>query len=277
VIDQQADYILIVEPDDDLLKTLTAYFASKDSFKFHTVQQGSEILEAALKHRPKLILMETKLPDRPGLEVYRDLKLYPRTAHIPVIFLAGGTEVFLQNQILEAGAYDFIEKPFDVAEIGLRIQNALRRSRRDGSLHPNTRLPIGSIVQQAVENLAQKVSYYHLKIKIKGFGVFKDRYGFMSSNEVTIYAGNVIAEVVTEHGSPEDFVGHGDEDEFVVITTPERGPKIREAIEARVNSQLPQFYNFMDREQGYIEITVEGGETRQEPLMTLEFEVNEAS
>ena len=275
--DKQADYILIVEPDDDLLKTLTAYFASKDNFKFHTVQKGSEILDAALKHRPKLILMETKLPDRPGLEVYRDLKMYPRTAHIPVIFLAGGTEVFLQNQILEAGAYDFIEKPFDVAEIGLRIQNALRRSSRDGSLHPNTRLPVGNPVKQAIENLAQKVSYYHLTVKIKGFAAFKDRYGFMSSNEVTVYAANVIADVVTEHGSPEDFVGHGDEAEFVVITMPEKGPKIREEIEKRVNSQLPQFYSFIDREQGYMEVAGEGEETRQESLMTLEFEVNEAS
>ena len=277
MIDKQADYILIVEPDDDLLKTLTAYFASKDTFKFHTVQQGNDILEAALKHRPKLILMETKLPDRPGLEIYRELKLYPRTAHIPVIFLAGGTEVFLQNQVLSEGAYDFIEKPFDVAEIGLRIQNALRRSRRDGSLHPNTRLPTGRIVEQAVEKMQQTVSYYNLNIKIKGFAAFKDHYGFMTSSEVTTYAGNVMAEIVNELASPEDFVGHRDEGEFIIITTPEKGPNIREQIETRINQQLPQFYSFTDRDQGYIEIVGAGGESRQEPLMTLDIEVNESS
>lgn len=258
--------LLIVEPDPALLAMLTAYF-SDQGFQFESVTTGSDALTAALKNRPRVILMETQLPDKAGLAVFRDLRRYPRTAHIPVLFLVGGTEIILINHILEAGARDVVHKPFDLAELGLRIKNALRTGGLDAKTHLLTRLPTADAVAKAVESIAWQDNFYMLEIYIEGYETFKDLNGFMSANEVMLFAANEISDIAAELGEPEDFVGHKEEGEFVVITSHEHGPQMQERLAESLNSQLPQFHNFMERDQGYMEVPDNAGNIAQVPLM----------
>lgn len=270
------DTILIVEPDPDLLKMFSDHFTAHEPFKVHVARTGDETLPLALKYRPKLILLETQLPDKPGLAVFRELHIYPRTTHIPVMFLAGGTEILLRNQILSVGAYDFIQKPVDVAEISLRIRNALWRSNQEGWLHPDTRLPTGKVVENDLAKLSQQPSFYRLELTLAGYETFKDMYGFIAAKEVMVFAGNVICEVIEELGTPQDFIGHRQEPGFVVVTQPTHGAVIQAALQERLNTSLLQFYGFMDREQGYVEIPDGTGGQLQKPLMQLAIAVHHA-
>lgn len=273
--DPQNDAILIVEPDPDLLAVFSTYFQAAEAFQFYTVATGQEALMAVLKYRPRLILIETQLPDRSGLSVLRELQSYPRTAHIPTIFLAGGTEILLQNRILEAGAYDFIEKPVDVAELGLRIRNALRRTHREGILHPLTRLPIGSIVEDTLNKMSHQGHHDFLRVSLVGFEAFKELYGFVAADEVMTFVGNVLSDILAEHGEPGDFIGHQAETEFVIVTQTNRAYPLAEHIHTRLDSQLPQFYGFQDRDQGYVEISDETGHMTQQPLMHIHSDISQ--
>jgi DNA-binding response OmpR family regulator len=271
VAEQEVSHLLIVEPDTALMAMITAYFA-EEGFQFATAHTGEEALQIALKQRPRVILMETQLPDRAGLSVFRDLRRYPRTGHIPVIFLAGGTEIFLQNQILEEGGHDVIQKPFDIAELGLRIKNALRTSNQDQGIktHILTRLPTGEGVARAIESTAWQDNFYMINLSIKGFDTFKDLNGFVSANEVIVFAANEISDVVVEFGEPEDFVGHLDEASFIVITNREHGSQIQQEIHRRLNNHLPQFHSFIERDRGYVEVPDNNGKVQQQALMSVQ-------
>lgn len=269
--DASQDTILIVEPDASLLALLTAHFAASQDFSFYTAATGQEALTAALKHRPKLILLETQLPDKAGLAVLRELRQHPRTQHIPVIFLAGGTEIFLQNQILAEGADDFVQKPFDVAELTLRIRNLLRRSHAEETIHPISRLPTGASIDLAIEKM--KAGAVQIWLSIEHFDAFKDVYGFVTANEVLSYVSNVISDAVTELGTGEDFIGHRNEAKFVILTQAQAASRIAEQLQTRLDAQLPQFYSFMEREQGYVEVPDGSGGQARKPLMRLQTEM----
>ncbi len=259
--------LLIVEPDDDLASMFTQYFTEQGEFTCHRVENGAAAMKHALAERPQLILIETKLPDKSGLQVLQDLREAPLTAHIPILFLAGGTEVLLRNPALEAGAYDFIVKPVDVAELTLRLRNALKRSQGEAQLNPHTQLPTGRAVQAALDKLRQAEHYYIIKAEIRGFDTFREAYDFMTVGEVLTYAGVALYDILHTHGSSKDLLGHLDDVLFVLGTTSKNGPAVLNAVQQRLGERLPQFHNFMERDQGYVEVGENPAEQR--PLLHL--------
>lgn len=74
----------------------------------------------------------------------------------------------------------------------------------------------------------------------------------------------MLGETVDEFGTPNDFIGHRGGEDFVVFTTSEQGPILRDRIVARFNSSVGTHYNFIDREKQFI--TFDG---KQYPLMSL--------
>ncbi|MFP4321726.1 MAG: response regulator [Anaerolineales bacterium] len=264
-----AERILIVEPDDDLATLFVQYFTEHGPFNCQRVGLGGEAVRSALAQPPHVILIETQLPDKPGLHVLHELLASPRTAQIPIFFLAGGTETILRNQILAAGAHDFITKPVDVAELNLRLRNTLKRIQRDIALHPKTGLPIGSAVQNALERCREQDTFYIIRLQIRGFEAFQEIHGFITAGEVIVFAGAALTELTKAQGTPTDFVGHLSETEFVIGTTPEKGPAMLQALQTRLGDRLPQFHSYIERDQGYMAPPEEAPTSPQYPLMQL--------
>jgi GGDEF domain-containing protein len=79
----------------------------------------------------------------------------------------------------------------------------------------------------------------------------------------------LIGEVVDATGTPNDFVGHAGGDNFIIITTEETAPAVRQQLKARFKEEVQSHYNFMDRQQGYILAPDETGKIQQTPLMTM--------
>ena len=79
----------------------------------------------------------------------------------------------------------------------------------------------------------------------------------------------LLAEVVDEFGSPDDFIGHPGGDNFIVITSEANGDKIQQILKERFADQVLSHYNFIDREQGHVLITRDNGEEEKTPLMSL--------
>jgi two-component system phosphate regulon response regulator PhoB len=91
----------------------------------HDGLQGTEL---ALRERPDLILLDLMLPGRDGYSVFRELRRDPRTANTPVIILTAKAQTADRIQGLEAGADDYLTKPFSPKELILRVQAILKRS-----------------------------------------------------------------------------------------------------------------------------------------------------
>jgi diguanylate cyclase (GGDEF)-like protein len=91
---------------------------------------GPSALEQAVNHAPDLILLDVLMPGIDGYEVCRRLKEDPRTMNIPVIFLTTLTEEEDEKAGLEAGAIDYIAKPFRLPIVKARVRNHLELKRR---------------------------------------------------------------------------------------------------------------------------------------------------
>jgi PleD family two-component response regulator len=218
---------------------------------------------------PHLIVLHIMLPDIDGYEVCRTLRTNTRTSHIPVIFLTQKDERSDRLQGLELGADDYITKPFDIEELKLRVQGAIRRSERESLTDPRSGLPAGRLIEEQLRRIIRETGWAFIDIRVNNFDAFKDVYGFVAADDVLRFAGMMIGEVLDELGTPADFVGHAGGDNFVIITTDGASQTIRQKLKDRFNEEVKSHYNFMDRQQGYVLAPSADGKMEQFPLMTL--------
>lgn len=266
-VEKVSPRLLVIDDDTSLGDTLTHHFTT-EGYEVQSALTGQDGLERARTWRPHVILLAVRLVDMAGLDVFQELRGTSRTAHIPVMFLAGRGDALQQNKILEAGAYDFLEKPLDLDILALRVRNALRRAERDGRSEPRTGLPTGRLIRDRLDALDHESDWYRIDVTIIGFDVFRDLYGFVTANEALRFAGNLIAQIVDKHGAPTDFVGHytGTED-FVVVTQIAHGPRLHALLAERIGQELASFYNFEERDRGYVLVEDSAGGYVQKPLM----------
>lgn len=266
--EKSSQRLLVIDTDAPLVETLVLHFKNA-GYEVQGATTGAEGLKLAQSMRPSLILLAAHLEDMAGMDAFRKLRDLPRTGHIPVMMLAGRSEAVLQNKVLEEGAYDFIEKPVDLDILTLTVRNALRRAEREGLTEPRTGLPTDRLIRERLAALEEEKGWYRIDLTVAEFSVFRDLYGFVTANEALRFVGNQIAQLVTEHGTAEDFVGHHSGTEaFVIITKLGIGPQLRDVLKTRITQELESFYNFEERERGYVVIEDGAGGTVQKSLMS---------
>src|SRR5512140_1211033 len=169
--------LLVVEDDIDIGNMLKIYFGGMD-YEVDVAVRGSDALEKTRQVLPHLIILDIMLPDIDGYEVCRRLRTNMRTSHIPVIFLTQRDERSDRLQGLELGADDYITKPFDIEELKLRVQGAIRRSEREALTDPRSGLPAGRLIEEQLRSTIRKSGWAYMDIRINYFDQFKDVYGF---------------------------------------------------------------------------------------------------
>ena len=117
--------ILMVDDDIVLLETLT-YNLEQAGYQVLTVTDGLSALEAARREKPDLIILDLMLPEMDGLEVCRQLRREDATATTPIVLLTAKSEEGDIVVGLEAGADDYVIKPFGRRELLARVRARLR-------------------------------------------------------------------------------------------------------------------------------------------------------
>lgn len=119
-----AQRILVVEDDADTARVLRAYL-ERDGFAVAVASDGVSGLEAAFEAPPDLVVLDWMLPGLDGLSFLRSLR---RGETVPVIMLTARTEEGDRVAGLEAGADDYVAKPFSPRELIARVRAVLRRT-----------------------------------------------------------------------------------------------------------------------------------------------------
>lgn len=260
--------LLVVEDDADIANMLKIYFGGME-YEVDIAPRGGLALEKTRTVLPHLIVLDIMLPDIDGYEVCRALRTNTRTSHIPVIFLTQKDERSDKLQGLELGADDYITKPFDIEELKLRVQGAIRRSERESLTDPRSGLPAGRLIEEQLRRIIRLHDWALLDLRINHFEPFRDVYGFVAGDDVLRFTTMLLSEVVDELGTPSDFIGHTGGDNFIIITKYEFVDAIRGRIKSRFAEEVQTHYNFMDRQQGFIQVPKAEGGNVQVPFMTL--------
>jgi DNA-binding response OmpR family regulator len=146
--------ILIVDDDEDVLKTIQLSL-TKGGYQVIAVNNGYQALQHARRERPNLVILDYAMPEIDGIEVCRQLRASPATASVPILFLTAYGSIDNKIAGFDAGADDYLVKPFALQELNLRVKALLRR----GAENPGE-----SLAQISVGNLSLDCRTFDLMI-----------------------------------------------------------------------------------------------------------------
>ncbi len=114
--------------DDDIISLkLTTVVLKKAGYEVLTTTRGLPALQQIDQIRPDLLILDLKMPDINGYEVCRRLRSNPRYVHLPILMLTGSDTLEEKVKAFEVGVDDYLVKPFQAAELQVRIKSLLRR------------------------------------------------------------------------------------------------------------------------------------------------------
>lgn len=230
--------ILVIEDNRTQAAVVQDHLA-KNGFTVLLAIDGISGFKAAKTERPDLILLDRVLPDMDGNEVCRWMKLDPSTRDIPVIMLTARSASSDKVAGLEAGADDYLPKPFDETELVARISVRLRSKNRQDELQKKNR-QLEDMLSQ-VENLAvmdpltglynrrrfetllasefRRSLRYHsplslLMIDIDRFKVVNDTFGHQVGDSVLKECGKLFRDMIRQVDTVARYGG----EEFVVLS-----------------------------------------------------------
>lgn len=119
--------ILVVE-DDAAIGNLIATTLETQNYQYHRAKNGAGAVMDALSYRPDVVLLDLGLPDMDGVDIIKKIRAW---SNMPIIVVSARSEDTDKVAALDAGADDYLTKPFSVDELLARLRVALRRVRYD--------------------------------------------------------------------------------------------------------------------------------------------------
>jgi two-component system, OmpR family, KDP operon response regulator KdpE len=140
--------VLVVDDEPQILRALRINLRARD-YEVSTASTGPEALDVAAKHPPDLVVLDLGLPGLDGLDVIEGLRGWTT---VPIIVLSGRADSTDKVEALDAGADDYVTKPFGMEELLARMRAAARRA---GSQESLPRVRLGDMV---VDLAAKRIS-----------------------------------------------------------------------------------------------------------------------
>lgn len=118
------NYNILVVEDDAPVRNLITTTLKANEYKFITAANGSDAIMSAVSHNPDIVLLDLGLPDMDGVDVIEKIRSW---SNVPIIVISARSEISDKIEALDAGADDYLTKPFSVEELLARLRVTLRR------------------------------------------------------------------------------------------------------------------------------------------------------
>jgi DNA-binding response OmpR family regulator len=125
--DRERPLVLVADDEEDI-RSLMAFRLERAGYEVITAADGDEALRLATTRLPDLIVLDIMMPKATGLEVTRSIREQAATKDIPVILLSARAQEADVTHGFEAGADDYVKKPFSPNDLHARVQALLARS-----------------------------------------------------------------------------------------------------------------------------------------------------
>ncbi|MBU0935591.1 MAG: diguanylate cyclase [Spirochaetes bacterium] len=209
--------ILLVDDSELSLKVLQATL-EQEGHKVITASNCQDALRLLALTTPRLIMLDIVMPDCSGLKLLETLQADEKTVHIPVIMVTSRSEADDVKTALEAGAFDYIRKPYSEIEVVARVHSALRiadyqerllyLSTHDGLTGLYNHVTILNKLSQVLEDThSQKKPFALLMLDLDNFKSVNDSYGHQFGDHVLQRTGQLIYEHFSKYGATGRYGG----------------------------------------------------------------------
>lgn len=237
--------VLAIDDSPDVVRLLQVRLKS-EAVEFASASSGLEGIELARRLRPAVILLDIEMPGTDGLEILRMLKESPDTVQTPVIMLSGLSSAHDKVTAFDLGAADYVTKPFDIAELRVRVRAAIRtftlfqmlaqRAQIDGLTGLWNRSHFDRRLVEEVSRHARHASPLALAmLDVDRFKHVNDSFGHPAGDAVLAGVGSLLRKIVRDSDVPCRYGG----EEFALLM-PDTTPEDAAAVCERVRQMLEQ-------------------------------------
>lgn len=257
---------IVFADDDPAMREMVGEVLRSAGFRARLIADASAALEQIRHSPPDLVILDYRMGPPDGLAICRGIKSDPRLEHLPVLILTAEGSVEDRIQGFEAGANDYLAKPFDARELLARVRALLMLTRQGLERNPTSGLPGGEAIQREIERRRELGEPYSVcYLDLDHFKPFGDRFGFALGNQVIQDVGRVLGEVA----EPDSFCGHVGGDDFILITGRQRARAQVEAAQGVFRERLARLLPPQVVAAGAYQSVDRDGRSRRFPLTRL--------
>jgi two-component system KDP operon response regulator KdpE len=150
----RAMFLVLVVEDDPALRGVLNTLLAAHGYRFAEAANGARAVIEARSHRPDLLIIDLGLPDMDGATVIREVRAF---SAVPIVVLSARSMESQKILALDAGADDYVTKPFSSPELMARVRAALRRSAHSGERLPVLKLGAVTVDLAALTPLEYRV------------------------------------------------------------------------------------------------------------------------
>ncbi len=199
--------VLVADDDAGVLGLVQAALQA-EGYEVLSAMDGEEALALTMSHNPDVVLLDVMMPRLDGLAVCRRLRDNPATSHLCVIMLTARGLPADQLVGLDAGADDYIPKPFDAVELPTRIESVISRTKHSIPRDPLTRLPTAGTVDEMRRKLRDaKSSFALMYVDVDEFASFATQREERGDAAIRMLAA-CVHQVVEDTAGLRGLVGH---------------------------------------------------------------------
>jgi diguanylate cyclase (GGDEF)-like protein len=264
---QSRPRILVVDDDEDIARFVEMNLLM-EGFDVVVAHDGLSALEMVRRTAPDLVILDLMMPELDGVEVTRRLRADAMTSALPIIMLTAKGQTPDKVLGLQAGADDYMVKPFDTLELVVRVRNTLRRNQEFREVSPLTGLPGNQrILREVGDRLRSGQAFAVCYCDIDGFKAVNDAYGFARGDEFIVALARKLLAAVA--GTPGAFLGHVGGDDFVVICLQDDVRPLTERAVSEFEAAADELYDDVDRDRGYVSVKSRRDGVRDVGLVTV--------
>ncbi len=233
------------------------------------INSEDELMSFALRSRPGVVIFDARTAAPASLSALERLKADSYTAVVPCAFLSDdGADAMAAG--FDAGADEVITKSTPDESVVPRLDAMIRRSERDLSVHPSTRLAGAAAIEMEIgKRLGTGESFAVCYADLDHFKEFNDRYSYNHGDRVIRILAKLLHDVVKGLCGERGFIGHIGGDDFIFIIPYNMIPEVCGEIIATFDILAPYQYSEQDRKAGYFFGKDRRGHLDRVPLMTL--------